>query len=289
MTGFLFLLALTSLSASPILVKWAHAPVEFLGFWRLILAGIFMLTFELFRRGCSRLFAHPWPHWKWPLITGVFFFLHLWTYVFAAQNTSVAHLVILFSSNPVFTTLGAVWFFKEKLKSRLLIVYPLAFAGIWILAQDKIGRTDSSALGDMMAVLSAALHAAYFLCSKKARKNFENIPFSIALYLTAGVLFGISAVFRSQPVLINSNLTAWGSVFGLILFPTFLGHALLTQLVGKMDLSLLSCGKLLEPGLSSAMAYFFFAEKVSSESVLAFTLTAAAVLILFWPQKWMPA
>lgn len=289
MTGFLFLLALTSLSASPIFVKWAHAPVEFLGFWRLILAGLLMLILELFRRGSSRLLAHPWRHWKWPLITGVFFFLHLWTYVFAAQNTSVAHLVILFSSNPIFTTLGAAWVFKEKLKSRLLIVYPLAFAGIWILAQDKVGRTDSSTIGDMMAIFSAALHAAYFLCSKQARKNFENIPFSIALYLTAGTLFGVTALFRSEQVLINSSPSAWGAVIGLILFPTFLGHALLTQLVGKMDLSLLSCGKLLEPGLSSAMAYFIFAEQINAQSILAFSLTSAAVLILFWPQKWMPA
>lgn len=288
MTGLFFLTALISLSSSPIFVKWAQAPVEFLGFWRLTLAGLIFLTWELTRHGWTRLKARYLFDKKWPTLAGIFFFLHLWTYVASAQNTSVAHLVILFASNPIFTALGAFFFFGETLKKRLWIVYPLALLGLWILIQDKVSHSPNSTYGDTLAVLSAALHAAYLLCSKQARKTFENVPFSIGLYTTAALLFAFTALVRGAPFQVE-HASAWGAVAGLILFPTFLGHALMTNLVNKMDLSILSFGKLLEPGMSSAMAFVFFQERIGPRTLIAFALTAAAVLILIWPNKWLPA
>ncbi|MFN7728106.1 MAG: DMT family transporter [Bdellovibrio sp.] len=294
MTGLLFLLALTSLSASPIFVRWSGAPIEFLGFWRLLLAGALFLAWEISRHGLQRLRSRDGglnkftqSQWRWPVLSGVFFFLHLWTYVASAQNTSVAHLVILYASNPIFTAAGAYFFFGEQLKKRLWIVYPIAFLGLWVLIQDKVSHSPQSGYGDLLAVASAALHAAYLLCSKQARKTFENVPFSIGLYTVAAALFAGTALVRGSS-LVQSTPEAWGAIAALILFPTFLGHALMTNLVNKIDLSVLSCGKLLEPGLSTAMAYFLLQEPVSARTFLAFALTALAVLILVWPQRWTP-
>lgn len=288
MTGFMFMVALTSLSASPLFVKWSGASIEFLGFWRLLLAGGLIGGLLVWRKGLGALTGRGWAEWRWPLISGVFFFLHLWTYVASAKSTSVAHLVILFSTNPVFTVAGAAFFFRERLKRRLFIAYPLAFVGLWLLVGEKVGSVPDSRFGDWMAILSAVLHAAYLLSSKKARASFDNLSFSTGLYLSAGVLFALTALARGSP-LTAPDPQSWLAVAGLILFPTFLGHALMTQLVNKMDLSVLSCGKLLEPGISSLMAYYFFAETVTATTLFAFSLTAASVIILFWPKKWMPA
>ena len=286
MTAVLFLIALSSLAASPIFVRIASAPIEFLGFWRLALAGILFLFWELARHGIIRLQLRQVSSWKWTLLAGFFFFLHLWTYVASAQNTSVAHLVILFSTNPIFTALGAAFFFRERLKRRLWLAYPLALAGLWILASEKVEHVPNSNYGDMMAVLSAALHAAYLLSSKQARRFFPNIPFSVGLYLVAAALFGFVALWRDPSSLTLTSVSAWSGVAGLILFPTFLGHALMTTLVNRMDLSLLSCGKLLEPGISSALAAVFLHEALGPNAPLAFLLTSAAVLIVVWPKKW---
>ena len=51
-----------------------------------------------------------------------------------------------------------------------------------------------------------------------------------------------------------------------------------------MDLSVLTCGKLIEPILASIMAYYVFSEVTLDGAGLAFIMTAAGVIILFWPQ-----
>jgi drug/metabolite transporter (DMT)-like permease len=287
MTALLFLIALTTLSSSPLFVKWSEASIEFLGFWRLTIAGLLFFLFVSFKRGPRSLLSGPLKSWLWPALSGLFFFLHLWTYVAAAKTTSVAHLMILFATNPIFTVAGAAFFFQEKLRKRVVVAYPLAFLGLWILVGEKVSYAPDSRFGDIMAVLSAVLHSGYLLCSKKARVRFDNFSFSIALYWTAGLLFGALALLRGVP-LESTTFPAWGAVAGLILFPTFLGHALMTQLVNKMDLSVLSCGKLLEPGISTVMAYFLFGETISLRTLAAFALTGTSVLILFWPRRWSP-
>lgn len=288
MTGLIFLLALTSLSSSPLMLKGAQAPIEFLGFWRLIIAAFILGIFLLWREGSRFISNLDWNKTKWANLAGLFFFLHLTTYIFAAQNTSISHAVILFSTNPIFTSVGAIWFFKEKLRKRLFIVYPIAFIGVWLISQEKVSHHDNSHIGDISALITATLHAAYLLASKRARVTLPNMHFSFILYLTAGLFFGFLGLTHNPQIFSYSETRAWLAISGLIIFPTFLGHMLMTNLVSKIDLSLLSCGKLIEPGLSSAMAYFFFKENFTLQSGIAFSLTAIAILILFWPKKWIP-
>ena len=74
------------------------------------------------------------------------------------------------------------------------------------------------------------------------------------------------------------------SVLALVFVPTLIGHLGLTYLLKYMDLSVLTCGKLLEPILASIIAYYVFNEVVMDGAGIAFTMTAAGVIILFWPQ-----
>ena len=282
MNGWIFLTAVTSLSTSPLFVKWSGATVEFLGFWRMLFAGLLILVgMRLKLRDTT---SRRLRTWVWPSVAGIFFFLHLWTYSRSAQTTSIAHLMILFAVNPVFTVLGAALFFDEKLKKRLILVYPLAFLGLWILVREKVSNAPESQWGDALAILSGFFHAAYLLASKQARKTIPNLEFSMRLYLVTGLFFGITAVARGIPLFADST-HGWLGVTGLILFPTFLGHALMTQLVGRINVGVLSCGKLIEPGLSSLMAFVVLGESISSRTAGAFLLTATAVMILFWPLK----
>jgi drug/metabolite transporter (DMT)-like permease len=54
-------------------------------------------------------------------------------------------------------------------------------------------------------------------------------------------------------------------------------------LVKYMNLSVMSCNKLLEPLLAAIGAYYLFGEKVSHSAWIAFILTGASILILFSP------
>lgn len=276
----LYFLALFSLSTSPNWSKLNQMPVEVLGFWRLAIAtlavGAWILLFK------KRPLTFSKQKIGWVLISGFFFFLHLWTYKFASKNTSVANTMILFASNPLWSSAGAIAFFKEKLTLRLSLAYILAVIGIYLLAFERIEFSSATFLGDFAAVGSAFFYSVYMLTSKKARIHYDNSIYSLIQYAVGALLFAGFALVLNKD-LTGYNAISWWAVAGLVLLPTLLGHLTLTYLVNYMDLTLMSCGKLIEPIMASIIAYFVFHELLKPEAWVTFALTGVSVLILFSP------
>ncbi|MEQ1721904.1 MAG: DMT family transporter [Pseudobdellovibrio sp.] len=277
----LYFLALLCLSSAPNWAKLNNMPVEVLGFYRLSIAAALL--------GIWLIIKHPLPKPKfnktilWVILSGTFFFLHLWTYKYAAKNTTVSNTMVIFSSNPIWASLGAVIFFKEILSRRIIFAYLLALSGIYLLVAHDLNLSSGTSLGDWAAVASAAFYAAYMLTGKKARHYYDNIYYAVIQYSVAATLFGI-CVFANDSSLSGYDTISWVSVMGLVLLPTLLGHLSFTYLVHHMNISLMTCGKQIEPVLASIMAFFIFHEKISEYAWISFSLTLLSVLILFYPQ-----
>ncbi len=276
----LYFLALVSLSTSANWAKLNHMPVEILGFWRLGLAAVVLLIWMLFRKVKWPRITEP--NLRWVFLSGFFFFLHLATYKFAAKNTTISNTMILFASNPVWASLGAALFFNEKITFRVVVSYLLALGAIYVLMHKQIEFAPQGLLGDFSAILSAFFYAAYMLSGKRARRHYDNVVFSFFQYAVCAICFGFVAL-GTQNNFVGYDDISWIAVAGLILLPTLLGHLSLTYLVNFMNITVLSCGKLLEPIFAAIMAYFLFKEALQLEAWISFALTAAAVLILFGP------
>jgi drug/metabolite transporter (DMT)-like permease len=276
----LYFLALASLSSSANFAKLNHMPVEVLGFYRLGFASILVLGWILTTQ------KTPFPPLNkkigWALTSGFFFFLHLWTYKYASKNTSISNTMIIFASNPIWASIGAVIFFNEQLTKRLILSYLLALSGVYVLVAHNLGVGSGVNSGDYAAIASAVFYAVYMLTSKKARHHYDNSFYSLIQYSVCAVLFGL-CVFNNNSNLDGYDKFSWLAVAGLVIFPTFLGHLSLTYLVKYMNLSVMSCGKLLEPLLAAIGAYYLFGEEVSHSAWIAFILTGASILILFSP------
>lgn len=283
----LLLIALTSLSTSPLWVRFAQAPATVLCLWRLLGAGFLISMFWVIRGQSLRWASKP-EAW-FSLTAGIFFFAHLWTYVHAAQTTSVSHLVLIFCSAPLFTALGASLWLKEAFPRRLFAVYALAALGIYLLFNDPLRATSARSLatsteGDLSALISSILHAFYVLASKKARETTPNLRFSFWLYTISGLLFLLVGWERGEDLLPQTPVF-YAAVAGLILFPSFLGHTLYSYLLKFMNINILSSSKLLEPATASLLAFLLFDEEVGPKTLVAFALLGVAVLILFSPWR----
>lgn len=279
----LYFLALFSLSTAPNWAKLNLMPAEVLGFWRLIIAFGLLSLFSLIIKK-ENIFKVT-MNTKWVLMSGVFFFLHLWTYKWSSKHNLVSNTMILFATNPIWSSLGGVLFFKEKIEQRMILSYLLAFLGIGSMVWDQVQMSPENHFGNILALLSALFYAIYMLLGKKARQTFSNTSFASLQYLTAGVLFGLSSVAGHKPLIsITYDWISWISVFGLVFLPTFLGHFSLTYLLKTMNIGIMTCGKLIEPIIASILAYFIFNEHLGRGAPLAFLLTAASVLILFYPE-----
>lgn len=259
-------------------------PVEVLGFWRLLIAALILAAWIFISNLKAK--KYSWPDFDqkliWVFLSGFFFFLHLWTYKFASKNTSVANTMILFASSPLWSSAGAIAFFKEQMTLRLGFAYGLAIVGIYPLAFEHIEFNSFSFLGDLSAVLSAFLYACYMLTGKKARTHYPNSIYAFFQYATCAVFFGLMALMTEKQFVGYSDIS-WVAVAGLVLLPTLLGHLSLTYLVNYMNLSLMTCGKLIEPMIASVIAYWVFNEVLKPQAWITFILTAISVLILFTP------
>lgn len=276
----LYILAIVSLSQASNLAKWGAAPPDMMGFWRLLIAALIMLPIALKVGKLQELLKTHRKDFRWVALAAFFFFLHLWTYIFAAQNTLIANAMIIFSTNPLITSLGAFFFFNEKFTRRLGFAYVFAFGALYLLVSEKLSM--NAAQGDISAFLSAIFFAGYILASKKARQNISNSSYAFVKYLLTGTFFGISGLIQGVSFTGYPDNT-WWAIALVILFPTLLGHALISYLMKHLNVNWMSCGKLIEPALSTLVAFLFFKEAVSNRTFVAFALTAVAILILFLP------
>lgn len=278
----LYFLALVCLSTSANWAKLNQMPAEVLGFWRLSISALILIAFQAYRTGLPRVAINRKN--SWVFISGFFFFLHLWTYKYAAKHAAISNMMVLFASNPIWASIGSRLFFKERIYPRVYMAYVFAMAGIIFLVASTINFNPEQTYGNVIALVSAVFYSAYMLTGKKARENHSNEIYSTYQYLMCGLLFLSVALMKEQPLVADYNLTSWVAVAGLIIFPTFLGHFLLTHLVKTMNMGVLSCGKLIEPIIGSIIAFFVFHEALSASFFTAFLLTSLSVIILFWPQ-----
>lgn len=298
---WLLALALFSLSISPVLARLAAAPIEVICFWRLLTAGLILQLFTLARSafGPEREAAATVPSSrgdaeisnarKWAFRTGFLFFAHLWTFVFAVQHTSVAHLVILFSANPIFTALLSRYWLRDAkmtkgLGQRIFAAYPLALLGILILMSGETATKTPQLAGDAVTLVSAFLHSMYLLASRMARLALPNLMVSKTINLVAAAFFlATSLVFGVA--LFPYPTQTWIAIGLLVALPSLLGHTLFTYLVNTFPVSVLSLSKLLEPASSIAMASLLLGEGITARVLIAFAVTSFGLSMLYWPER----
>lgn len=277
----LYFLAVFSLSTAPNWAKLSSMPAEIMGFWRLFFAFVLLALFNVIKK--QKFAAFKDKNIKWAITSAFFFFLHLWTYKYAAKNTLVANMMILFASNPIWASLGGYLFFKETLSLRIVTSYFIALSGIIILFSDSFAMSSEQNFGNMVALCSAFFYAAYMLTSKKARQTMDNSNYASVQYsITALCFFILSLITESS--FVNYGTTSWVALAGVVLISTLIGHLSFTYLVKHMNISLMTCGKLIEPVIASIIAYFVFNEKIGQNAALSFSLIAFSVVSLFWPQ-----
>ncbi len=266
------------------MAKWAAAPPDIIGFWRLLMAGLIVLPWAYFQTDFRRQIREQKREIKWIVFTGVFFFLHLWTFFFASQKTLISHTMILFTTSPIFVALGSWYWRKEKPTLRFFISYILALSALGLLLHQSQGESSGQLLGDLAALSSSLFFSAYILLSQRCRFYFSNSTFTALMYIITAGFFAVSVFFQNYSWTHYPRHT-WEGIIAQVLFPTLLGHSLIAYLMKHLNVTMMTTGKLAEPVMAAVVASFLFDEKLGSYVVVAFSLTTLALLLLLMPAK----
>ncbi len=275
-------LSLFVLSQSAIFIRFANTHAVAIGFWRMLIALPVLLVFLLWRGKAQELKALSRKQWLAIFFCGFFLFAHFYTWFLSVQKTSLAHSMILFCANPLFTALGAWIFFRERATVRYVLAMAFCFAGIYCLLMDKQGV--HSLEGDVLGILCSVLFSAYVLMGKGIRKNVSNLPFAFATYSVCVGFFFVQMLALGLPFF-SYTPQAWAAFTALAFGSTLLGHSLFTYCLQFFSVNFLSVATLVEPLFTSLSGYLLFHEPLTRAGMIGFFLVGVGIIILYLPLK----
>ncbi len=203
------------------------------------------------------------------LLAGVFTF-----HVLAIANTTVANVLVLQSTSPIFVAGLAAFVLGERVDRRSAVLLALAFAGLAPVLAGSFGATAGTAnlLGDMLALAVSFCSTINFLVIRRARA-FNLIPATVlAGALAAGVAWRFTSPFALAPADIGLliMLGIVQNVFGVSLFYAALRH------LPAAEVGLLC---LMEPALGPLWVWLFVGEEPAALTILGGAAIVGALLI----------
>ncbi|MGZ3712821.1 MAG: DMT family transporter, partial [Bdellovibrionota bacterium] len=223
-----------------------------------------------------------WRQWGAILLCGFFLYTHFFTWFLSVQKTSVANSMILFSSNPLFTALGAWMFFGEKITVRHFAALALCFIGVYFMMRDSLSASHEHFLGDLWGISCAVLFSSYILVSKGLRRKVHNLPFAFSTYSFVTLFFGITMLITGTPFF-GYSWANWAGFSGLAFGSTLLGHSLFTYCLQFFNVNLMSISTLAEPMFTALSAWVFFGEALTRGAIIGFLFVGAGIVVLYFP------
>lgn len=240
----LALLAVACFSIAPIFVLVANPSFTALeiAFWRLAIGAGFVGMLGLFTRTAMRIGPGQWRRF---VLYGLALALHLSAYVASLSFTSIAHVVALTYTSPVWITILSAIFLRERPTVGALAGLVVAIAGIVILSGFQpnygacdIGHGHCAIVGDGLALAAGLFSAIYSVIGRieRARHPLFRYTFHVygwaALWLLPAEI--ILAARHAYP------LPAIGAVIALGLIPLGIGHTLYNAALRRANPTLIN-------------------------------------------------
>jgi drug/metabolite transporter (DMT)-like permease len=254
---FWLCVGLLATSFPAILVRFADAPALAISFYRNIMAAALVFPLIFIQKSSFRDFYYLAPA---VFLTSCFLALHFWSWNTSLKMTSVASSLVIVATQPIWSAILGRIFLKERVSARGWFSIIIALSGIAAIACTDIGNSANSILGDLMALFAAIFASLYLVMGRSVRNK---IPLSYWLFTvyfcSAVILFVISVVSSSQ--LAGFSSRTWLMFFLMALIPSAVGHSLINYSVRHIEAYKVQLGILLEPLVSSVLAFFIFMEK----------------------------
>lgn len=178
---------------------------------------------------------------------------------------------------PVFTILGCMIFFKEKVSPLKLLCVALCFGGILLFYN---GESGGSVLGMALSFLSGVTYAFYTIyLEKSGLQKMENLKLIFYMNTVAAAMILVMALLTAQFTLRLTPL-AWGTA---VFFATatsligVLGYQIGVKCIGPQNAAILST---FEPITSVIVGVLVYREAFSVRTLLGCLCVLSAVVIV---------
>ena len=215
-------------------VRLIEADALTIAFWRLLNSGILIAVGLLIWQGTAP-FKAVMGTGRVGLIYGICTGLSGVMFVLAVTNTSVANVVFIIASMPVFAMLFSHVFLVEPITWRMLFTIMAVFVGLSIIAYGSGETQGASWKGDLLALGVSAIFAAGLTAARRVRHLSMVAAIPIAYVLVAAALLPLIAPLTLSSaqiplIALHAGFIALSSIF-LALGPRYITSAEVSLLV----------------------------------------------------------
>lgn len=230
------------------LIALSTMPIPSLIFWRNLGGALatapFALKHSLDRRGV-----------KWSLAAGVVLALHFIGFFMAMRMTSVAAGTALVALQPIFASIF-IKVIGGHIPSKAWLGMAISFIGVLLISGIDFSLDRKSFMGDVAAIISAALAALYVMWGSKAQETLETTSYTSICYAMCAI--------TALPIALVGGYQVWGFpsrewwvLLALIAGAQILGHSMFNSALKRVSPAVVSLIVFFEVPVAAILAKIF--------------------------------
>ena len=238
-------LGIIGIGTSGPLIAMSAMPILTLIFWRNLGGSLITLPFAV-RHARDRAGI------KWAVIAGVLLALHFVGFFLAMRMTTVAAGTALVALQPIFAALF-VKFSGGHIPSKAWLGMIVSFTGVVLVSGVDLTISFRAFLGDLAAIVSAALAAAYMIAGSKAQRTLETSTYTSVCYFVCAMTALPMALIAGNEIF-SFEAKEWLILLGLILGAQLLGHTMFNSALKRVSPAVVSLIVFFEVPVSAVLA-----------------------------------
>lgn len=234
------------------LIAMSTMPVLTLIFWRNLGGSLITLPFAL-RHARDRAGI------RWAVLAGFVLALHFVGFFLAMRMTSVAAGTALVALQPIFAAIF-VKLSGGHIPSTAWLGMIVSFIGVVLVSGVDLHFSYKSFLGDVAAIISAALAACYMMAGSKAQRTLETTTYTTVCYFVCAITALPMAVIAGNEIF-RFSAKEWWIVLGLILGAQLMGHTMFNSALKRVSPAIVSLIVFFEVPVSAILAAWWLGQK----------------------------
>jgi len=196
---------------------------------------------------------------KWAILAGFVLALHFYGFFLAMRMTTVAAGTALVALQPIFAALF-VKLTGGEIPPRAWLGMFVSFGGVLLISGIDLQISFRSFLGDLAAIISAALAAIYMLIGARAQRTLETASYTSICYFFCAITALPMAIIAGNEIL-HFSAREWWILLGLIFGAQFLGHTMFNSVLKRVSPAVVSLIVFFEVPVSSILAIWWMNQR----------------------------
>ena len=253
------IIGIFGIGSSGPLIALSAMPVPTLIFWRNLGGALMTLPFAL-RHKLDRTGV------KWAVLAGVVLAVHFVGFFLSMRMTSVTAGTAIVATQPIF----AAFFVKltgGHIPTKAWLGMLISFTGVLVVTGIDLQLDRRSFLGDLAALISGALAAAYMLIGSHAQQTLATTSYTTICYFVCAMTALPMALLSGYDI-VGFALREWWILLGLIIGAQILGHTMFNMTLKRVSPAVVSMIVFFEVPVAAIVAMVFDIGKQPTLSII---------------------